>query len=140
MAHTLTVRLIITTEQKVADAQPESRLDLIRDAVAERFDQLIGDTIDGIGADGESEYEVSEANIIDVLDRTPFAIDDASVACADVDVEVIINHITGKFAARYELEEAIEECTADIAADLNEQSLGDDDAFVITQVETDGVE
>jgi len=140
MAHTLKVRLIITTEQKVADAQSESRLDLIGDALTERFDRLVGDSIDGIGADAESEYEISEITVVQILDRTPYAIDDASVACVDAEMEVIINRLSGKFAARYELEEAIDECATDIAADLINETLGDSDEFIITEVEVDGVE
>lgn len=140
MAHTLTVRMIITTEQKLADAQPESRLDLIHETLADRFDRLVGDSIDGIGADAESEYEISDITVVQILDRAPFAIDDASVACVDAEIEVIINRLSGKFAARYELEEAIDECATDIAADLVNQTLGDADAFIITEAEVDVVE
>jgi hypothetical protein len=140
MAHTLTVRMIITTEQKLADAQPESRLELIHDALADRFDRLVGDSIDGIGADAESEYEISDITVVQILDRAPFAIDDATVACVDAEIEVIINRLSGKFAARYELEEAIDECATDIAADLVNQTLGDADAFIITEAEVDVVE
>jgi hypothetical protein len=132
--------MIITTEQKLADAQPESRLELIHDALADRFDRLVGDSIDGIGADAESEYEISDITVVQILDRAPFAIDDATVACVDAEIEVIINRLSGKFAARYELEEAIDECATDIAADLVNQTLGDADAFIITEAEVDVVE
>lgn len=136
MAHTITVEFTITTEQKAADAQSEVRLDLIRDEVSDSFDRIVGDTIDGIGADGESEYEIAEANIVQVLDRDG-ADSETNIATVAVEVEVIINRVSGKFAARYELEEAVEECATDILSEL--VGRGDDDAFIITEAVMEAV-
>jgi hypothetical protein len=131
VSHTVKVELNITTAQKLDDASPEMRTHLIHEAVSSRVDAWVGETIDGIGSDGESEYEITEANVIQVLDREAFDL---------VEIEVIIERVGGKFAPRYELEEAVSESAEDLVKDLEGEELGDSGAFAITEATVEGVQ
>ncbi len=131
MSHTVKVELNITTVQKLDDASPEMRTHLIHEAVAARVDAWAGETIDRIGADGDSEYEITEATVVQVLDRDAFDI---------VEIEVVIERVAGKFAPRYELEDALTESAEDLAKDLQGEELGESGAFTITEATVEEVQ
>jgi hypothetical protein len=130
MSHTVKVELNITTVQKLDDASPEMRTHLIHEAAASRVDAWTGETIDRIGADGDSEYEITEATVIHVLDRDAFDI---------VEIEVIIERVEGKFAPRYELEDGVNELAEDLAKELEGEELGESGAFTITEATVEEV-
>ena len=137
MSHTVKVELNITTIRKLPEATvgftpfAEMRTELIHEAISSRLDAWVGETIDRIGADGDSEYEITEANVIQVLDREAFDI---------VEIEVIIERVAGKFAPRYELEEAVSESAEDLVKDLDGEELGESGAFAITEATVEGVQ
>jgi hypothetical protein len=131
VSHTVKVELNITTVQKLDDASPEMRTHLIHEVVAARVDPWVGETIDRIGADGESEYEITEVNVIQVLDREAFDL---------VEIEVVIERVAGKFAPRYELEDAVSESSEDLVKDLEGEELGESGAFTITEATVEGVQ
>jgi hypothetical protein len=124
MAHTIKVELNITTVQKLDDVSADARIHLIHEAVAARVDSWVGDTIDRIGADSSSEYEITDATVVQVLDRDAFAI---------VELEVIIERVEGKFAPRAELEDGVNELATDLVDDITDEPLGESGAFVITE-------
>jgi hypothetical protein len=130
MAHTIKVELNITTVQKLDDVSADARIHLIHEAVAARVDSWVGDTIDRIGADSSSEYEITDATVVQVLDRDAFAI---------VELEVIIERVEGKFASRAELEDGVNELATDLVDDITDESLGESGAFVITEATVEDV-
>ena len=130
MSHTIKVELNITTVQKLDDVSADARIYLIHEAVAARVDSWVGDTIDRIGADSSSEYEITDANVVQVLDRDAFAI---------VELEVIIERVEGKFASRAELEDGVNELATDLVDDITDESLGESGAFVITEATVEDV-
>jgi hypothetical protein len=130
MAHTIKVELNITTVQKLDDVSADTRIHLIHEAVAARVDSWVGDTIDRIGADSSSEYEITDATVVQVLDRDAFAI---------VELEVIIERVEGKFAPRAELEDGVNELATDLVDDITDESLGESGAFVITEATVEDV-
>ena len=130
MAHTIKVELNITTIQKLDDVSADARIHLIHEAVAARVDSWVGDTIDRIGADSSSEYEITDATVVQVLDRDAFAI---------VELEVIIERVEGKFAPRAELEDGVNELATDLVDDITDESLGESGAFVITEATVEDV-
>lgn len=130
MSHTIKVELNITTVQKLDDVSADARIALIHEAVAARVDSWVGDTIDRIGADSSSEYEITDANVVEVLDRESFVI---------VELEVIVERVEGKFAPRYELEDGVNELATDLVDDITDESLGDSGAFTITEATVEEV-
>ena len=130
MSHTIKVELNITTVQKLDDVSADARIHLIHEAVAARVDSWVGDTIDRIGADSSSEYEITDANVVQVLDRDAFAI---------VELEVIIERVEGKFASRAELEDGVHELATDLVDDITDEQLGESGAFVITEATVEDV-
>ena len=130
MSHTIKVELNITTVQKLDDVSADARIHLIHEAVAARVDSWVGDTIDRIGADSSSEYEITDATVVQVLDRDAFAI---------VELEVIIERVEGKFAPRAELEDGVNELATDLVDDITDESLGESGAFVITEATVEDV-
>ena len=130
MAHTIKVELNITTVQKLDDVSADARIHLIHEAVAARVDSWVGDTIDRIGADSSSEYEITDATVAQVLDRDAFAI---------VELEVIIERVEGKFASRAELEDGVHELATDLVDDITDEQLGESGAFVITEATVEDV-
>ena len=130
MAHTIKVELNITTVQKLDDVSADARIHLIHEAVAARVDSWVGDTIDRIGADSSSEYEITDATVVQVLDRDAFAI---------VELEVIIERVEGKFASRAELEDGVHELATDLVDDITDEQLGESGAFVITEATVEDV-
>ena len=130
MAHTIKVELNITTVQKLDDVSADARIHLIHEAVAARVDSWVGDTIDRIGAESSSEYEITDATVVQVLDRDAFAI---------VELEVIIERVEGKFASRAELEDGVHELATDLVDDITDEQLGESGAFVITEATVEDV-
>jgi hypothetical protein len=130
VSHTIKVELNVTTTENGHNDGPESRTDLIHEAVAERVDSWVGETIDRIGADSASEYEITDATVVHVLNRESFAI---------VELEVIIERVEGKFAPRAELEDGVNDLAADLVEDLIHNPLGQSGAFVITEATVEEV-
>ncbi len=130
MSHTIKVELNITTTENGHNAGTESRTDLIHEAVAARVDSWVGETIDRIGADSASEYEITDATVVHVLNRESFAI---------VELEVVIERVEGKFAPRAELEDGVNELATDLVDDITDESLGESGAFVITEATVEDV-